>query len=117
MPAIQSATALTANQKGFNPLSNWQYQYAPFDGLVRIGVNTTGAAGTVDISIFAGSDNVVQQQSDVSVGGTAGVMPAPLNVPYFEFMVRSGDRITVLIDETAAATPTVNFFCAIDPIR
>lgn len=116
MPAIQVTQALTANQRGFNPLSNWQYQYAPFRGLVRMGVNTTGAAGTVDISVFAGSDNVVQQGSDVSVGGTAGVMPAPLNVPYFEFAVQEGDRITVSIDETAAATPTVNFFCAIDPV-
>lgn len=116
MPAIQSSTALTANQRGFNPLSNWQYQYAPFRGLVRMGINTTGAAGTVDVAVYAGSDNVVQQGSDVSVGGTAGVMPAPLNVPYFEFAVQEGDRITVAIDETAGATPTVNFFCAIDPV-
>lgn len=115
MPAIQITQALTASQRGFNPLANWQYQYAPFRGLVRIGVNTTGAAGTVDIAIFTGSQNVVER-SDVSVGGTAGVMPAPLNVPYFEFIVEQGDRITVAIDETAAATPTVNFFCAIDPV-
>lgn len=116
MPVIQRTQALTANQRGFNPLSDWQYQYAPYRGLVRIGVNTTGAAGSVDISIFTGSDNIVQQGSDVSVGGTAGVMPAPLNVPYFEFGVQPGDRITVAIDETAGATPTVNFFCAIDPV-
>jgi len=116
MPAIQVTQALTANQRGYNPLSNWQYQYAPFRGLVRIGANHTGAAGSVDVSIFAGSDNVVQQQSDVSGGGTAGVMPAPLNVPYWEFAVMEGDRITVAIDETAGATPTVNFFCAIDPV-
>ncbi len=115
MPAIQKTFALAANERGNNPLEKWQYQYAPFNGLVRIGMNTTAAAGLVDVSIFTGSDNIVQN-SDVSVGATAGVMPAPLNVPYFEFIVRQGDRITVSIDETGGATPTVNFFCAIDPV-
>ena len=115
MPFLQSVTALTANQRGFNPLSEWQYRYAPFNGLCRIGVNTTGASGSVDIQIFAGSDNIVQR-SDVSAGGTAGVIPAPLNVPYFEFVVRHGDQVTVAIDETAGATPSVNFVCAIDPL-
>ena len=115
MPALQSTFALTANERGRNPLANWQYQYAPFRGLVRIGMNTTGNAGTVDAAIFTGSQNILER-SDVSVGGTAGVMPAPLNVPYIEFIVEPGDRITVQIDETAGATPTVNFFCAIDPV-
>ncbi len=115
MPALQVTQALTANQRGYNPLANWQYQYAPYRALVRIGMNTTGAAGTVDAAIFTGSTNILER-SDVSVGGTAGVMPAPLNVPYIEFLVEPGDRITVQIDETAGATPTVNFFCAIDPV-
>lgn len=115
MPAIQRRIVLAANERGNNPLANWQYQYAPFNGLVRIGMNTTGAAATVEAAIFTGSDNILER-SPMSVGGTAGVMPAPLNVPYIEFMVRQGDRITVQIDELAAATPTVNFFCAIDPV-
>jgi hypothetical protein len=42
-------------------------------------------------------------------------MPAPLNFPYFEYVVEAGDRISWLIDETAGATPTVNMFAAIDP--
>lgn len=115
MPAIQRSFALTANERGNNPLQNWQYQYAPFNGLVRIGHNTTGAASTVESAIFTGSDNILER-GPVSAGGTAGVMPAPLNVPYIEFLVRQGDRITVAIDELAGATPTVNFFCAIDPV-
>lgn len=114
MPAIQSAPVLVASARGFNPLANWQYQYAPFRGLVRIGLNTTAAARGAEVTIFTGSMNVVER-SPISAGGTAGVMPAPLNVPYFEFIVDAGDRITVQIDELLAATPTVNFFCAIDP--
>lgn len=116
MPSIQVTQALTANQRGYNPLANWQYQYAPFNGLVRMGVNVSGAGLGASISVFAGSDNVVQQGSNVSNNATLGVMPAPLNVPYFEFVVRSGDRITVAIDELLGLTPSVNFHCSIDPL-
>lgn len=115
MPAIQKVQTLSASQRGYNPLSDWQYQYAPFNGLVRIGVNTTAGANGVQIAIFTGSDNVVER-SPVSGGATGGTLPSPFAVPYFEFMVRQGDRITVQIDELGAATPIVNFFCAIDPI-
>lgn len=115
MPAMQKVKTLTASGRGYNPLADWQYQYAPFRGLVRIGLNTTGVSATVEVAIFTGSQNVLER-SPVSVGGTAGVMPAPLNVPYWEFVVEAGDRITVGIDELAGSTPVVNFFCAIDPL-
>lgn len=115
MPAIQKVQALTANQRGYNPLANWQYQYAPFNGLVRIGINTTAVGNTVECAIFTGSDNILER-GPISGGATLGVIPSPLNVPYIEFMVKAGDRITVAVDELAGATPTVNFHCAIDPV-
>ncbi len=115
MPVLQRVQALTASQRGFNPLAGWQYEYAPYRAMVRIGINTTGASNTVQMAAFVGSTNVVER-GPVSAGGTAGVMPAPLNVPYIEFIVEPGDRIALLIDETAAATPTVNIFTAIDPV-
>lgn len=113
MPVLQRVQALTANQRGYNPLSGWQYEYAPYPALVRIGVNstTTGAQGT----IFTGSMNILER-SPVSGGGTAGVLPAPLNVPYIEFAVQAGDRIQMQIDEVAGGTPTINTFVAIDPL-
>jgi len=115
MPAITKVQALTANQRGYNPLAGWQYEYAPWKGLVRIGVNHTGAAGSVQGSAFTGSSNVVER-GPMTGGGTAGTLPSPLNVPYFEYIVEAGDRVSFLIDEVAGATPTVNFFCAIDPV-
>jgi len=115
VPSIQFRRALVANERGVDLLANWQYRYAPFRGMVRIGVNTTASAGATDISIFTGSQNVVEQ-SPISAGGTAGVMPAPLNVPYFEFIVDPGDLISTRINELAGATPTVNMFVAIDPV-
>lgn len=115
MPSLQVVQALTANQRGFNPLANWKYRYAPYRAAVRLGLNTTGASGTVNGEVTIGSDAVVQR-GPISAGGTAGVMPAPLNVPYFEFIVAAGDLIDIAIDELAGATPTVNCHITIDPV-
>lgn len=114
MPTTAGSQALTASQTGFNPLSNWTYRYLPYDAMVRIGVQAT----TVGCRHYlkAGATEIVEQRSQVSGGGTAGVLPAPLNVPYIEFIGKAGDQIIWLIDEVLAGTPTVNWFIAIDPI-
>lgn len=115
MPSIQFRRTLAANERGVDLLANWQYRYAPFRGLVRIGVHCNGAAAAQDIAIFTGSQNVVEQ-SPISVGATDGVMPAPLNVPFFEFMVEPGDLISTRINELGGvATTDVMAFVAIDP--
>lgn len=115
MPVRQVSQALTANQKGYNPIAGWQYEYAPFRGLCRIGARTTGAAGNVKQAIFTGSQNIMER-GPMQVGGTAGVTPSPLNTPFIEFVVDAGDRISMLIDEDVGATPTVDLFIAFDPV-
>lgn len=115
MPVLTRVQALTANQRGYNPLSGWQYEYAPYRAMVRIGINHTGASGSVQGAIFTGSQNILER-GPLGGGGTAGTLPAPLNFPYMEFIVEPGDRIQMSIDETAGATPTVNTFVAIDPV-
>jgi hypothetical protein len=115
MPVLTKVQALTANQRGYNPFAGWQYEYAPYRALVRVGLNHTGASGTVQGAAFVGSQNIVER-GPLTGGGTAGTLPSPLNVPYIEFVVDPGDRISMLIDETAGATPTVNMFAALDPV-
>lgn len=115
MPVLTRSQALTASQRGYNPLSGWQFEYAPYRALVRVGINHTGAAGAVQGAIFTGSQNILER-GPLSAGGTAGQLPAPLNFPYIEFIVEPGDRIQMSIDETAGTTPTVNTFVAIDPV-
>lgn len=115
MPSLSFSQALTANVRGFNPLANWKFRYAPYRALVRVGLNTTAAAGTVQVQGTIGTTEVIAR-GPVSVGGTAGVLPAPLNVPYSEFIAEPGDLIELSIDETAGATPTLNGFVAIDPV-
>lgn len=116
MPVLQGRRTLAALERNVDVLAQWQYRYAPYRALVRFGVHCTGAAAGQDIAIFVGSTNVVEQ-SAISVGATDGVMPAPLNVPFFEFIVENGDLISTKINELGnVATTDVMFFCAIDPV-
>ena len=115
MPTMANVQTLTANQRGFNPLAQWKFRYAPYRALVRVGINTTGAAATVAIQGTIGTTEVIAR-GPITVGGTAGVLPAPLNVPYSEFIAEPGDLIELMIDELAGATPVVNTFVAIDPV-
>lgn len=116
MPAIQFRRTLAANERNVDLLANWQYRYAPFRGLVRIGIHGTHAAAGADIAIYTGSQNVVEQ-SPISAGATDGVMPAPTNVPFFEFIVEAGDVISTKINELGGvATSDEMAFVAIDPM-
>lgn len=118
MPSFAWSQALTANQLGFNPLTDWQFERVPsaFLGGAYIAVlqRTTAAAGTVRQSIFSGSQNIVQR-SVMQVGGTAGVTPTPLNTPVIDFQAQPDDKLTIEDDETAAATPTVDGIITIEP--
>lgn len=116
MPQFPFSQALTANQRNFNPLTGWQFEYVPWPrAYCRLLLRTTGAAATVQASVFTGSTNIVQR-SPVQVGGTAGVTPTPLNTPVLEWVATGGDRLQLLIDELAGATPTVDGIISVDPL-
>jgi len=116
MPAQLIRTTLAANERANNPLANWDYQYAPYDALVRLGAHCTGAAGGQQWRIKTGSDEVLSV-SAIPVGATDGAFPAPLSVPYIEFRVTSGDRITIAYDELGGvATTDIMLAIFIDPI-
>lgn len=114
MPQLPFSQALTANQRGFNPLSAaaWAYEYAPWPAYVRIYLRATtnGAQATIK----TGSQEV-QARSIIQGGGTAGVTPSPLNTPVCEFLASPGDRLAILIDEILGGTPTVDGIIMVDP--
>jgi hypothetical protein len=116
MPALPFSQALTANQRGFNPLTGWQFERVPNSwgrAAVKILLRTTGAAGTVQVTITTGS-TTIQQRAPMSVGGTAGVQPTDFNTPSVEFLADPDDKIAMQIDETAGATPTVDGIVVIE---
>lgn len=117
MPSFPFSQALTANQLGFNPLSGWQYEYNPFPrgAAVQLLVRQTGAAASVQMQVSSGSQTI-QERGPVQAGGTAGVTPSPLNTPALTWVAAPGDRLKLSIDETAAATPTVDGIIVIEPL-
>lgn len=107
MPQLVFSQALSANQLGFNPLAGWQYEYLPWPAQIILLVRSTAAAGKTVMTVYAGSETI-QERSPIQVGGTAGVTPSELNTPAVSFLAAAGDRLKVVIDETAGATPTVD---------
>lgn len=117
MPDLPFSQALTANQQGFNPLSGWAFETVPYPqgAAVKLLVRTTGAAGTVRMTVQSGTTNI-RQRSPVQVGGTAGVTPSELNTAPLVFVAGYLDRLILQIDETAGATPTVDGIVQIEPM-
>jgi hypothetical protein len=115
MPAFPFTQALTASQVDFRPLAGWQYRRLLFQAYCRLLVRTTGAAGTVKMTVYSGSDTIIQR-SPVQVGGVAGTTPTSLNTPQVEWIASPGDELIVSIDETAGAVPTVDGIIYVDPI-
>lgn len=115
MPQFPFSQALTANQKNFDPLAGWQYRYLPWRAHCKLLTRTTGAAGNVTQVVYSGSETI-QQRAPMQVGGTAGVTPSELNTQPIEWIAAAGDVIMVLIDENAAATPTVDGLIIVNPV-
>lgn len=119
MPQLPFSQALTANQRGFNPLGNWQFEYVPVQyargAAISVLVRTTGAAASVEMAITSGSQTI-QERAPVQVGGTAGVIPSTLNTTPVTFVAMPGDRLKISIDETVGGTPTVDGLIEIEPL-
>lgn len=117
MPALTFSQALTANQIGFNPLTNWQFERVPMSWVrgcyvkVAVRATTNGAR----MSITSGS-TTIQQRAPVNGGGTAGTQPVDFNTPAVEFLAAPDDKIALAIDEVLAGTPTVDGIVTIEPL-
>lgn len=113
MPQLTFSQALTANQLGFNPLSDWQFERLPWPAAVQLLVRatTTGAR----ITVYSGSQTI-QERSPVQGGGTAGTTPSALNTTPITFVAGAFDRLKLAIDEVAAGTPTVDGVIIVEPL-
>lgn len=114
MPALPFTTVMTANGTA-TPLQGWQYEFLPWPAQVSILMRSTGAANNVRALLSSGS-MMIQPESPVQVGGTAGVTPSSLNTPVVSFRAPAGDRLAITLRETAGATPTVDGIVYVDPL-
>ncbi len=85
------------------------------DSLVQIRYDTSGATNTVQ-STIASDTRIIQRESPVPVGGTAGVMPNADANPGVSFLAFAGETLQVSARETAAATPVVNMWIEVVPV-
>lgn len=112
MPQLTFTSSVAAGAT-YIPTQGWQYEYVPFPCLVEVGVNATavGVVGTVS----SGSD-VLQEESPVQAGGTAGVIPSPLNTPYLSDQAAAGDRLKTSFRNTTGGAITVNGIIKLTPL-
>jgi hypothetical protein len=113
MPQFTFSQALTANQLNFNPLSGWQYEYLPWPAQIILLVRSSDNAER--LTIYSGSETI-QERSPVQGGGTAGVTPTEFTTAPVSFVAAAGDRLKLVIDNTAAGTPTVDGVIIANPL-
>jgi hypothetical protein len=90
----------------------WKFRFCPYTkGRYSIGVISDGAAGGLQMAVQIGTTEVVQR-SDVTVGGTDGVIPTPYGAaaantsPFFTFDADKDDEIDLALFETGAVATT-----------
>jgi hypothetical protein len=100
MPRLTFSQALAANTP-VDVASSWQYQYIPMGGIINVCVRSTTA--TAKMTLSSGSETLAEQQP-IPAGGTAGQTPTPFNSPVLTERVAAGDRLKLLLVDTAAST-------------
>lgn len=106
MSPLFAASASIAAGATATPLSSWQFRQPNFPGTLEILVNGT-ATGLVH-ALTTGSESIVQSDTPISGGGTAGTFPARLNTEAIIDGVLPGEEIVHTIRNTTAGALTYN---------
>lgn len=106
MPSFTWTQSIAAGAT-FDPIDSagWMYRYLPYAAVIELITNAT-AVGVV-VGITFGSDTI-QQESPVSAGGTAGVIPSRLNIEPITEKGQPSDLLRVTYRNTTAGAVTVN---------
>lgn len=113
MPNFTFSQLFTANQRGFDPLTSWQYRYNPYPRAACQLYCRSTTAGNV-LSLYSGS-TTIRQRSPVQAGGTAGVTPTAFTTEPDEWIAGANDLILIQLDEILGGTPTVDGIIKINP--
>jgi hypothetical protein len=113
MPSFPFTQSVAAGAT-YLPLDGWQYEYLPFPAMVEILLNAT-AVGIV-ATVTSGADTLMEE-APVQAGGTAGVIPSPLNAAALQDAAAAGDRLKIRVRNTTGGAVTVNGVINITPLR
>lgn len=111
MPMIKVSTTMTANGRAF-PLTGSQYEYLPFDAALLFAI-LGDALAVVNASVYSGSD-VLMQNSLIDDLAVASPIIYPDHYDLQDYAAR-GERISVELQEAAAAVPVVRTRVMIQP--
>lgn len=117
MPSFPFSRALVANQLGFNPLSDWQFERVPNSWIngAAVGVLLRATTVNVRVTMYSGSQTIVQR-APVQAGGVAGVTPSALNTPVFDFVGAPDDKLQILLDEVGGVAAQIDGIISIEPL-
>lgn len=105
MPQFNYSASVAAGATAL-PLSNWQFRFPPKSSLLEILANAS-AAGLV-MNLTTGAESIVQAESAVSGGGTAGTLPSRLGTEPIVDKVDAGEEIVLTVRNPTAGAITLN---------
>lgn len=105
MPQYNFSISVPANSS-VTPLNTWQYRFPPKSALISLILNA--AATGVVMNLTTGAESIVQADSVVSSGGTAGVLPSSFAQNPIVDQVDAGEEIVLTCRNTTAGAIVVN---------
>ena len=112
MPTIAKRVSMATGTTVDNVLANSQYEFAPFDGTIEIGVFAD--KNLVTSAIFSGPDVLAEPGTPIPFGA-AEAMPKYPDDYHWEDEVAAGDRLKVTLSNANAGTAIVNVVLRITP--
>ena len=96
-----------------NPLSGWQYEYLPWPAHVTV-LATSIVAGIVG-TYTSGSETILEE-SPIQAGGSARVIPNPLNTSAITWQAAAGHRLKLNYRNTTLADDEVQGIIEVEPL-
>jgi len=112
MPSFTFSASVAAGAT-FRPLDGWQYEYLPWSAEVTVLARATAVAM---VNTYTSGSETIVEESPVQAGGTAGVIPSPLNTPVQGWNAAAGDRLKLGYRNTSAGAITIDGIIEVNPL-
>lgn len=112
MPTISGRTSLATGTSVANVFLGSQYELAPFDGTIEIGIMAD--KNLVTCGIFSGPDVLAEPGSPVPFAAAEATPKYPDDY-HWEDEVAAGDRLKLSLSNANAGTTIVNWVLRLTP--
>lgn len=111
MPLIQNTRTLTANERVDNLLAGSQFEFMPYNGVVRFGI-VQDANGSILCDVYSGQD-VLMETGLVSTANRIPINPDDFNL---RDVAAGGERLKIRAVNGAAANRVIFWAVEITPL-